>query len=624
MDTSTISNKDDSSPAAPTPSGGTASPIQLNSNLLDKGAAESPRKDQQSKFNSLSKTSLLLFTTIFISACAMYFTHLGDMPLFNPDEALYAEPAREMLETGEYVTTYLNYQVRYTKPPLFIWAIAASMKAFAVSEFASRFFSAACGAILVGLTYLFTEKFIGRKQAILAAFLLLLSPMYLAISRLAITDIPLSLFVSGSAMGLIYGFYTKENRWKWLSYGLIGLGVMTKGPVAIVLPALMLVPYHLIMGEVKKAWSYYRPLAGLGVIALIALPWFALETWVTRGEYFESFIMRENLQRFTGVVDHKYPWWYHLAAMGGGFFPFTLALPFAWFLAIKKLIPATANPKEFIKAPFENARNQNLSQKAFLFSALASLSILIFFSSSVSKLLPYTLPAFPFLAITTAYLLTAMAKDRKWLPVTIGYAIFSTAILASYSLLPYLEAKLRYCPPELISYLPGYITFLAITGIVPLALSISRKIYASYMVFLVMLASGILYFGPPLQNIFADAWERPLQSFVQYAAQSDKPIYLCNIRKPSATFYALRRVEKEESLEGLFNRFSTVDSAYVIGRASHKEIYLKSSDFKLVAESGRFIMLEFNNKERAKIQQNSKRGVAVHGSGSRYWEANEE
>ena len=100
---------------------------------------------------------------------------------------------------------------------------------------------------------------------------------------------------------------------------------------------------------------------------------------MTRGEYFESFIMRENLQRFTGVVDHKYPWWYHLAAMGGGFFPFTLALPFAWFLAIKKLIPATANPKEFIKAPFENARNQNLSQKAFLFSAFAWCSFWMIF-----------------------------------------------------------------------------------------------------------------------------------------------------------------------------------------------------------------------------------------------------
>ncbi|HMO19465.1 MAG TPA: hypothetical protein PKC98_00695, partial [Candidatus Melainabacteria bacterium] len=102
----------------------------------------------------LDRTSLVLFTISFIAACTMFFSHLGDMPIFSPDEALYAEPAREMLETGEYVTTYLNYEVRYTKPPLFIWAIAAYMKAFGVSEFAARGFSAACGAILVGITYL--------------------------------------------------------------------------------------------------------------------------------------------------------------------------------------------------------------------------------------------------------------------------------------------------------------------------------------------------------------------------------------------------------------------------------------------------------------------------------------
>lgn len=536
----------------------------------------------------LDKTSLVLFTLSFVAACTMFFSHLGDMPIFSPDEALYAEPAREMLETGEYVTTYLNYEVRYTKPPLFIWAIAAYMNAFGVSEFAARAFSAACGAILVGITYLFTEKFFNRRSAILAALILTLSPMYLAISRLAITDIPLALFVSGAMMALFYGFATGESRWKWGAYVLLGCGVMTKGPVAIVLPALVLIPYHLVMGEVKKAWSYYKPILGLLVIALIAVPWFALETWVTKGEYFQSFIMRENLQRFTGVVDHKYPWWYHLAVMGGGFFPFTLALPFAWFASLK--------------APFSNdgeggllarLRSIDHGQRAALFATVAALAILIFFSASVSKLLPYTLPAFPFLAMVTAVFLVRLSDNKRWLPAALGFAGFTLVASGSFALLPVLEARLRDCPPELISYLPGYITFMAATGLIPLLMAAFKRVYASILVFIVMLASGVLYFGPGLQSIFADSWERPLQAFVQYSALSDRDIYICNLRKPSATFYALRRVEMEESLEGLFERFKNVETAYVIGRHRHKDIYLASKDFKTVAQSGRFILLDY-------------------------------
>ncbi len=81
---------------------------------------------------------------VMSTSCMVFFNGLGKYPLFNPDEALYAEPAREMLVTGEYITTLLNYVVRYTKPPLVIWAMAGSYKIFGVNEFAARFFGVAC------------------------------------------------------------------------------------------------------------------------------------------------------------------------------------------------------------------------------------------------------------------------------------------------------------------------------------------------------------------------------------------------------------------------------------------------------------------------------------------------
>ena len=84
-----------------------------------------------------------------IASCWVLFYGLGDFPLFNPDEALYAEPAREMLETHDYITTTLNYVVRFTKPPVAIWAMALAMKIFGVNEFAARFFGAAAALCLI-------------------------------------------------------------------------------------------------------------------------------------------------------------------------------------------------------------------------------------------------------------------------------------------------------------------------------------------------------------------------------------------------------------------------------------------------------------------------------------------
>lgn len=544
----------------------------------------------RSKFTPLNKTSLALFTVSFIMACFMFFSHLGAMPIFSPDEALYAEPAREMLEIKEYVTTYLNYEVRYTKPPLVIWLMAASINLFGATEFASRFVGACAGAILVGMTYLFAEKFFGRKSAFIAALSLSIAPLFLAVSRLAITDAPLTLFVSCSLFSLFYGFSSGENKWKWIGHALIGLGVMTKGPVAMVIPVMVLFAYHLLMGEIKQAWSYYRPFKGLGLIALIAVPWFALEIWITKGEYFESFIMRENLQRFTGVVDHKYPWWYHIAAMFGGFFPWSLALPFAWASAFRLDLIGK-------KGWLTQLRDPSLPNRAAVFSTIATVSILAFFSASVSKLLPYTLPAFPFIACLVGYYLTKLADQRRFVPLTCSFLIFSLLAGSCYPFIPLLEGKMRDCPDQLIAELPAYAIALVLVGLIPLVGIWMKRYYQSIVAFAVLLMISISYFGPRLQSAMAEATEIPLVSFVQYAKLSEKPIYLCNIRKPSASWYAEKRVEHEETIEGLWNRLENENSVYIIGRARHKNIYKKNKYCKTVAVKGKFILVLFDKNE---------------------------
>ncbi len=538
------------------------------------GGIENKSK-QETKKQIFDYTNLALFTLVFSIACLTYFCWLDKFPLFNPDEALYAEPAREMNELGEYITTYLNYDVRYTKPPLCIWAMALAYKIFGPTEWAARIFSAACGAILVGMTYLLTQKYSGKKTGVLAAMFLLTAPLYLASSKLAITDVPLALFVSGSLMAFFHCYEQKQSLYKWMAWGLLGLGVMTKGPVAVVLVAAVLFFYHLINRDLWPALKYYNPITGALVVAAIALPWFCWEIYVTKGEYYYAFLVRENLQRFTSVVDHKYPWWYHFAAMYGGFLPWSLLLPAAYFKFLRPFKPETAE------------------QRLGLFCAVTSVVILGFFSISVSKLLPYTLPAFPANAILAGLAVAYLARSKKLLPVQWGlFALFVLSV-ATVFLAPYIVDRIRDCPLALAyeitgaSFLIGTVSFFAL-----LISRLTKTITPSLLAIAGLMCCCVVFAGSNVMQIFIKDWEEAPLAFVQYAAQSSDPIVVYQVRKPSAPFYAGRKVEVCSDLPAMQKSALKLKSAYIIARAD-KEAELKSVsgvEIKVRVKQGRFIL----------------------------------
>lgn len=519
--------------------------------------------------------NLALFTLVFSLACLTYFCWLDKFPLFNPDEALYAEPAREMNELGEYVTTYLNYQVRYTKPPLCIWAMAVAYKVFGVSEWAARIFSAACGAVLVGATYLLTEKYTNKKTGVLAAICLMTAPLYLASSKLAITDIPLALFVSGSLMAFFHSYEQKLKSYKWLAWGLLGLGVMTKGPVAVVLTAAVLFFYHLINRDLWPALKFYNPITGALAVAAIALPWFIWEIYITKGEYYYAFLVRENLQRFTSVVDHKYPWWYHFAAMYGGLLPWTLFLPAAY---LKFLNPKKPETKE---------------QRLGLFCAVTSVVILAFFSASVSKLLPYTLPAFPANAILAALSIAYLAHNKKLWPVQWGLALLCAASVSAVFLAPYIVDKIRDCPIALAYEIAGASFLIGTVSFFCLVISrVTATITPSILALGGLMIGCVVFAGANVMDIFIKDWEEAPLAFVQYAAKSNEPIVVYQVRKPSAPFYAGRKVEVCSDFPAMQKTALKLQSAYVIARKDKVEELSKLSGatIKVRVKKGKFIL----------------------------------
>lgn len=527
-----------------------------------------------------------LFALVFIAACVMFFNSLGEHPLFNPDEGLYAEPAREMLETGEYITTLLNYVVRYTKPPLVIWGMAGCYQIFGVNEFAARFLGAACGALAVAVTYLMMEKYASRRAALLASFMLMTSPLFIGTAREAITDMPLVVMIASSLFAFFHGFASGSPRWKWAGYALVGLAVMTKGPVGLVLPAAIMLAFHYLRGDLIAAWKHYNPLAGMLVVALIAVPWFAVEIYVTKGEYYREFLLRENFQRFTAVVDHKYPWWYHIAVVVGGFLPWSLFIPQSFISAIRSWRFSSS------RIPLYGAfRELTVAQAFSLFCALTFAVILTFFSVSVSKLIPYTVPAFPALACVVGIYLDKVLRERNSKALLFPFLILTIAAGVGIAIVPVVVNRLREAPTELISVLYSALLVLLTIGAASCFSAFRKRTAAALTFFAIAFYFALLGFGGRALDVLSQEWEVPLTRFAQYAAVSDWPIFVFHMRKPSVPFYAHRAVKVPYDEAELIHGLGEVSGAYILGKTKDLTFFESLPNTRVLAQDGRFVLV---------------------------------
>ena len=541
------------------------------------------------------RLEILPILTVIVLAAIVFFAYLGNYPLFNPDEGLYAEPAREMLDTGEFITTTLNYAVRFTKPPLVIWAMALCYKLFGVNEFAARIFCATCGFLLTIITYLFTNKYLGRRIAMLAACILLTSPLFIGVGRMAITDMPLSLFIAGGLFSFFHAWQQRRRFWLYPGYVLTAFAVMTKGPVGLLLPALILSSYFILLRQAKAAWKFFNIPIGLLTIALIALPWFVVEIVVTRGAYFQEFIMRENFARFTTIVDaHKGPWWYHIAAVLGGLFPWSILLPQAVITVASNAPTIELNQTKIFKSSklslfrwLDNSKPLATNIQLMLFALIWSLITVLFFSLSVSKLLPYTLPAFPALAIIIANQWDLFIKNKQNKSIFVYSALIAFIYIAAVFLCPLLLKHLRNCPSDLSSVLYPYFMAMASFMLLSILVLISKKPLLSQKILFATVTLTTIVFIPKLLSVLANSWERPIAQYARVAGQSHKPLIVYRLRKPSLPFYFGQAILQPTNLAELRQTTRNSQEYYLITSTKYlSEVQL--SGFKIIDEKNNF------------------------------------
>ena len=363
-------------------------------------------------------SSLLLM--LFVPALLLYPTL--SFHLFEPDESRYAEIGREMLQRGEWVVPYLQSEPYLDKPPMLYWLIEVSYALFGVQVWAARLVPALAVHGCVLLVYWIGRRSIGERAAFWGALSLALAPGWVSMGRLLLMD---SLLTLWTTLALLSGFEAVRGerlRWGWwlLASAACGLGVLTKGPVALVL---LLPPLWLQRWLTGSGCRIGRAgmLSCLFVILAVTLPWYAAMT-MRIPTFARDFIWEHNVRRFLAPFAHVHGMWFYIPVVLGGLLPGTLLLvPFLRFLLGSD--PACST-----------RRTVELS-----FLLLAGGWCLFFFTLSQCKLPTYIMPAFPMLCLVFGHFLVNSCVSLRTLRIG-GVAAFVVLALAHHVATPWYAA----------------------------------------------------------------------------------------------------------------------------------------------------------------------------------------
>lgn len=258
-----------------------------------------------------------------------FWSRIGSVPLFDLDEGAFSQATIEMVDSGNYLSTTLNGEPRYDKPIAIYWLQAAAVHLFGKTEFAFRLPSAICATLWLLLVYHFAwTQFRERRAALVAASAVALSIMSGVIGHAAIADALLNLCIAGAMLG-IWRYGEQPARPTLLAvYFWMGLGFLTKGPIAVALPLVVSLVFFAIQRR-PRVWlgAAFNPLGWLVFVAVVA-PWVWALYRQDQGEFLRHFLLDHNLNRYESTLQgHGGKWWYYFLALPLIVIPFTALLP---------------------------------------------------------------------------------------------------------------------------------------------------------------------------------------------------------------------------------------------------------------------------------------------------------
>jgi 4-amino-4-deoxy-L-arabinose transferase len=361
------------------------------------------------------ETNGLLVPALLGLFVVVYLMPLGLRPLAAPDEVRYAEIAREMIVSGDWVSPHLNGVRYFEKPVLGHWLNAGSFELLGMNAFALRLPSALAAGLTALLVFWLTRHFVSRRAALLASAIYATMLLVFGVGTFAVLDTYLALFLT-AALAFFYRAYrcddpTRRRMFQILCGVACGAAFLTKGFLGLVIPAIVVAPFLVL----RREWRALLTQAWLPLIAALAvsLPWSIL-IHLREPDFWRYFVVIEHLQRFLGqgeAVQHAAPWWLFLAALPLIGLPWIVYAPQA-----AGVIWRAASNRAFL-----------------LYLGLWFLLPFAFFSASQGKLLTYVLPCFAPLAMLLAVGLERVVADRsvalaRW-PAAVLAALFGGGVI---------------------------------------------------------------------------------------------------------------------------------------------------------------------------------------------------
>jgi hypothetical protein len=370
----------------------------------------------QPKHQAIRSSALIIL--LFVPGALLY----GSLSfhLFEPDEGRYAEIPREMLIHNEWIVPYLQGEPYLDKPPLLYWLVGISYRVFGPHDWSARLVPALAVHGCILLTYLLGRRSLGERTAFYGALILTLSPGFISIGRLLILDGLLAFFVTLSLLASFEALRAERLRRGWwlLAAAACGMGILTKGPVALLLLVPPLWVHRRLTGTSCRA-GWWAILGFAAVTLALAAPWYiAICLRLPRFAY--HFLWQHNVVRFLAPFDHLRPIWFYAPLLLLGLLPGSLLLfPFVRFLF------ASEEPNWKKRCP------------ELGFVLLAGGWCVLFFSLSGSKLPTYILPAFPVLALALGYYLANSRWVQSRWTACLGVSAFILLCLGHNFALPW-------------------------------------------------------------------------------------------------------------------------------------------------------------------------------------------
>jgi dolichol-phosphate mannosyltransferase len=399
-------------------------------------------------FAGLERTFLQVIVVVLLAGF-LFYTRLG-CPLQEPEESRYAEIPRQMLGTDSFIVPVLHGEPYYDKPPLLYWLVMLSFEVFGISDGSARLVSASAALLTVLVTYFWGRRVLGAWPAFVGALILCLSARFVYLGRLLTMNSLLCLCVVTALAAAHIAVIQNRLVWRWwlVSALACGLGLLTKGPVAL---ALVLVPLAAVqMLDHRTARPGMIGWLGYFCFAIgLAAPWYVCIA-ANDPSFLGYFFWKQNLIRYVAPFDHAKPFWYYVSDVLIGMLPWSLLLPFFARYLCRRVSPA--------------ASQRPAALGLFIISAVW---IFVFYSLAGSKRAGYILPVMPPLALALGCYVHSIARsfqtDSESLSLFRNRAHFLAARLTSMMLAAcvvlglfcYLAGYVRLGPALVVAGLPA-------------------------------------------------------------------------------------------------------------------------------------------------------------------------